>query len=52
MIGDRNGNPVFDEEIIEAIHDLGHCIQILDDLMETNEYHLTANKLLSQVYEE
>ncbi len=52
MIGDRNGNPVFDEEIIEAIRDLGHCIQILDDLMETNEYHLTANKLLSQVYEE
>lgn len=52
MIYDKNGSQIFDEEIVEAIHELGHCIQILDDLMETNDYHSMANKLLTTVYEE
>jgi hypothetical protein len=47
---DRNGNERFSPEFIEAIADLGYCLDILSDLIEVEEDKKNMNAIIENSF--
>lgn len=45
---DRNGEDIYSPEVMSAIIELGHIVDILSDLLEVEDYRSSVDKLTDE----